>query len=438
MNDTPARFRSLGRNQLARIPQLDRLDPDLRRGIEAAANVLPFKVNPYVLDALIDWDRVPDDPMFQLTFPQPGMLSDGALREMRELLDTGAPRAEIDALANRIRAGLNPHPAGQLTLNVPQDGDETVPGMQHKYAETLLYFPRAGQTCHTYCTYCFRWPQFVGPVEQRLRGGPPEQLAGYVAAHPELRSVLFTGGDPMVMRTDMLRRFIEPLLAVDHLTSIRFGTKAMSYWPSRFTEGDDADDLMRLFEDIVAAGKHVAVMAHFSHPRELAPQAAKDAIRRSRSAGAVIRAQCPMIHRVNDDAATLSEMYREQVRLGVIPYYLFVERDTGPRGYFEVPLARALSVFQKTYRTLSGLGRTLRGPVMSCTPGKVAVRGTAIVGGQRAFVLEMLQARDPSWTGRPFFAKFDPNATWIDELTPLDAPFPWQEPPSQRSLSVVS
>ena len=56
-----------------------------------------------------------------------------------------------------VRMRLNPHPAGQLALNVPDLGDEPVPGVQHKYPETVLLFPKQGQTCHAYCTYCFRW-----------------------------------------------------------------------------------------------------------------------------------------------------------------------------------------------------------------------------------------------------------------------------------------
>jgi hypothetical protein len=97
---------------------------------------------------------------------------------------------------------------------------------------------------------------------------------------------------------------------------------------------------------------------------------------------------------------------------------MFVERNTGPKHYFEVPLARALEIFNTAYRTVSGIGRTVRGPSMSATPGKVLVDGVATIHGEKVFVLKFLQARDPEWVGRPFFAKFDPRASWIDELRP--------------------
>ena len=69
------------------------------------------------------------------------------------LIRAEAPRNEIKEEANRIRMELNPHPAGQTTLNVPTLDGEVLPGLQHKYRETVLFFPAAGQTCHSYCTF---------------------------------------------------------------------------------------------------------------------------------------------------------------------------------------------------------------------------------------------------------------------------------------------
>jgi hypothetical protein len=97
---------------------------------------------------------------------------------------------------------------------------------------------------------------------------------------------------------------------------------------------------------------------------------------------------------------------------------MFVERDTGAKKYFEVPLAQALHIFNNAYRQVSGLARTVRGPSMSASPGKVLVDGVARVHGEKVFVLKFLQGRDPMWVGRPFFARFDPKATWLSELEP--------------------
>jgi L-lysine 2,3-aminomutase len=232
--------------------------------------------------------------------------------------------------------------------------------------------------------------------------------------------VLFTGGDPLIMSAAKLRAYIEPLLApgLDHLNSIRIGSKAPAWWPYRFTTDRDADDLLRLFAAVRASGKHVALMAHYSHPRELETPAAQLALRRILDSGAAVRCQAPCIRHVNDSATTWAEMWRLQVRLGAVPYYMFVERNTGARRYFELPLARALEIYRGALRQVSGLARTARGPSMSATPGKVAVRGVAEIRGERVFVLEFLQGRDPDWVGRPFFARYDPAAVWLDELRP--------------------
>jgi L-lysine 2,3-aminomutase len=413
-------YRPYVRADLARIPQLARLSRDQLLDMQAVSAVLPFRTNAYVVEELIRWERVPDDPIFQLCFPQPGMLPPRALERMRELVRAGASRERIQGAAREIQLGMNPHPAGQRELNVPRLGGRTLPGMQHKYRETVLFFPSQGQTCHAYCGYCFRWPQFVGLDELRFASRETARLVDYLARHREVSSVLLTGGDPLVMSAAKLRRHVEPLLAPElgHVTSIRIGTKSPAWWPQRFVSDPDADDLLRLFAEVRAAGRHLALMAHYSHPRELETPVAQEALRRIVATGAVVRCQAPCIRRVNDDAGTWARLWQLQVRLGAVPYYMFVERDTGPRRYFELPLARTLEIFRGAYRQVSGLARTVRGPSMSATPGKVLVAGEAEVRGERVFVLQLLQGRNPEWVGRPFFAHYDPDAAWLDDLEP--------------------
>ena len=125
--------------------------------------VLPFRVSQYVLDELIDWSRVPDDPMFQLVFPQAGMLRADTSAPWPRWHHVAGSRAGPGRPRARHPGRLNPHPAEQLSSNVPLDVDGApIDGLQHKYRETVLYFPSHGQTCHAYCSYCFRWAQFVG------------------------------------------------------------------------------------------------------------------------------------------------------------------------------------------------------------------------------------------------------------------------------------
>jgi L-lysine 2,3-aminomutase len=404
------------------------LDSAERLAARAIAAVLPFRANDYVVEELIDWAAAPDDPIYRLIFPQAGMLPAEDVGLIAGLIAGDAPEREIQAAAHVVRMRLNPHPAGQLTLNVPRADGELLPGVQHKYPQTVLVFPRQGQACHAYCTYCFRWAQFTDEPGLKMATGDMTRVVGYLRAHPEVTSVLLTGGDPMIMSAAILRRYIEPLLSGDlsHIESIRIGTKALAYWPQRFVTDPDADDTLRLFEQVAAAGRHLAVMAHFSHPRELEPPLAAAAVRRIAATGAAIRTEAPLIRSINDDPGTWSAMWRAQMRMGMVPYYMFVERDTGPQGYFAVPLARAAEIYRDAYGSVSGLCRTVRGPCMAATPGKVSIDGVAEIAGEKVFVLRLIKARDPALAGRQFFARFDPRAVWLTDLQPALAPqFPF-------------
>jgi KamA family protein len=418
----PERFTVYTARDLDRISHLEQLPDELRFEMKVVATVLPFRVNEYVLRELIDWERVPDDPMFQLTFPQRGMLSEVHFNRIAMALGSGMEKRDLQALANEIRAELNPHPAGQLEQNLPLDQDgESINGLQHKYRETVLFFPSQGQTCHSYCTFCFRWAQFVGDKSLRMATAEADKLYGYLRQHPEVTDLLVTGGDPMVMKTKQLKAYLEPLLHPEfsHIQTIRIGTKALTFWPHRFISDEDADELVELLHHLVLAGKHVAIMAHYNHWREMDTEVARTAIRRVRATGAEIRSQGPLLAHINDNADDWSNLWNEQVKMGIIPYYMFLERDTGARCYFEVPLHKAWQIYRDAMKQVSGLGRTARGPSMSAGPGKVEIQGVSEINGERVFVLRFIQARDHDLVQRPFFAQYDESATWYDQLQPV-------------------
>ncbi len=399
---------------------LDRTgDFDLTHEVDVVSRVLPFKVSSYVVDELIEWDRAPDDAIYRLVFPHRDMLEPDDFAAIERALHS-ADQGKLRTAVEDVRDRLNPHPGDQITLNVPHDEGINGWGLQHKYRETLLVFPRQGQTCHSYCGYCFRWAQFVGRSDLQLAVSGPEVMTDHLDLHPEITDVLLTGGDPLVMRTELLRQYVEPLLQPEreHVQTVRIGTKALSYWPHRVLAGEEADGLLRLLEELVDAGKHVAMMLHLSHPAELATGTARRALRRLSSTGAVLRAQAPVVRHVNDDPDVWAQLWEGEVRHGVVPYYMFVERDTGARRYFGLPLARAFEIYRGAVQTVSGLGRTARGPVMSASPGKVIVDGVVELDRGPAFALRFLQARDPGLVGRPFHAVFDPHAQWWDELRP--------------------
>jgi KamA family protein len=407
-------------NNFQKIKQLEFLPEAEKFAIEVVSSVLPFRANNYVIEELIIWDNIPDDPIFRLVFPQKEMLSPEHFNTMATLLKTGAPKPQVQEAANQIRVSLNPHPAGQLEHNIPRVNGKPIKGIQHKYRETVLFFPGQGQTCHAYCTFCFRWPQFVGDDSLKIATRETGELIEYLRAHPEVTDVLFTGGDPMIMKAKVLAAYINPLLEakLPNLHTIRIGSKSLAYWPYRYLTDNDAEETLQLFKKVKEHGLVLAFMAHFNHPQELETEAVKLATERILSTGAQIRTQSPIMKHINDSALAWSKMWRKQVDMGMIPYYMFIARDTGAQHYFAIPLVKCWEIFKEAYSSVSGVCRTVRGPSMSAKPGKVQILGTTEIKGEKAISMRFIQGRNAEWVHRPFFAKYDPHAIWLDELVP--------------------
>ncbi len=413
------KYRAYNAKSFKQIEQVKTyMKPEDIKEIEIASLVFPFKVNNYVV-TLIDWQNYKDDPIFRLVFPQMEMLKPEHKEMLLKALDD---EEKLQKTIYDIRMSLNPHPAGQQA-NIPEINGKKLEGSQHKYKETILFFPKQGQTCHAYCTFCFRWPQFTGIDELKFASKEVEVLIEYIKAHPTITDLLFTGGDPLVMSSKLLRAYIEPILKakIPHLKNIRFGSKVLGFWPYRFVSDSDSEDLLNLFREIVDSGYHLAFMAHFNHYKELEGEVLEKAVRNIRKTGAIIRTQAPVLRHINASSEVWEKMWKRQVALGMIPYYMFMPRDTGAKHYFELPLYEAWKIYKDAISKVSGLARTVRGPSMSATPGKVAVVGVSEINGEKVFVLNMLQAKNPELVDIPFFAKFDEKATWIDELKPAFA-----------------
>lgn len=225
-------------------PYASRLSSSEIKELQLLTKVFPFKVSKYVLDELIDWDNRHTDPIYRLTFPQKEML----LPEHWEMLKAAKSFAEEKMAVQTIRKQLNPHPDGQVH-NIPRIGDRLLGGLQHKYRETVLVFPAQGQTCHAYCTYCFRWAQFVNSGEHKFKTKEHKDLFDYLALHKEITDVLFTGGDPMWMPNNTLIDYFNVLLKpeLNHVQSVRIGTKALAYHPQRFL-GEEGDALLKFLK----------------------------------------------------------------------------------------------------------------------------------------------------------------------------------------------
>lgn len=404
------------------------LNGEWMENARAVSHIITFKTTDHMVNNLIDWNKVPDDPMFQLSFPQPDMLPKTVVDSIKELSKKHDPSTnEFKKGIFEIGKLMNPHCAAQHANKpklVQEDGSiKKIDGLQHKYRETCLYFYKPAQHCFSNCTYCFRWPQLIG--FEPFQNENPKELFDYLSMKKMLTDVLFTGGDPGTLNVKHWEKLLLPMIEgeykdkLQHIVNLRIGTRALTFWPERFVSDPDSTELLKLFEKVnTQSNKQIQIMSHLSHFQELEPEITHQAIRNLRDAGCNIRSQSPIIKHINDDANIWSTKWTKEVSLGIIPYYMFVERDTGPKAYFEIPLVRALDMFNEAHANVSGLARTVRGPSMSCTPGKVRVTGVSEIGGEKVFTLQFLQGRNADWCKRLFYAKYDPQASWMDDLKP--------------------
>jgi L-lysine 2,3-aminomutase len=422
------RFITYNAKNFREIEYIKYLPAFVRKEIDIVSKVIPFKTNNYVVDYLIDWENYKTDPLYILNFPNKNMLKQEHYEKLKYSIDNNHATSKINQLILDIRMDMNPHPARQMT-NIPVLDGEQLKGVQHKYRDIVLFFPSQGQTCHAHCTFCFRWPQFVKELDIKFSMREIEKVAEYIRRNPDINEILFTGGDPLIMDPPTISKYFDALKAANlkNLRNIRFGTKSLTYWPFAFLPqfSDEGQDLLDLFKRITDSGFHLAFMAHFNHPNELDNPVVQEAIYNIRQTGAEIRTQAPVLNHINKSAQTWSAMWKKQVSLGLIPYYMFIERETGPYNYFEIPLAEVYQIYQDAIKETGSFAKTVTGPVMSAAMGKAQIMGVFgnPVTGDKYFMIQYVRHRDYKKTFQPFFMKYSEKATWLTQLEEVKAEF---------------
>ena len=343
------------------------LSPRENRQLQRVIERHPMRVNRYLL-SLIDWDD-PQDPIRKMVVPS-----------VDELIPLGSYDTSGELQSTRL------------------------PGLQHKYAQTALIL--ATNRCATYCRYCFR---------KRLVGRPSEEIIGrfdraarYIENHPEISNVLVSGGDPLILRTDIVEKFLRRLSLISHLSFIRFGSKTPAAFPERFL-GDP--DLLELFKRYSTKNRRVCISTQFNHPRELTDQA-KSAVDRLIRSRVILNNQTVLLKGVNDDPEVLAELQNGLVATGVNPYYVFQCRPVKRvKHHFQLPLRRGYRIVQEARKSLNGYSKRFR-YVMSHRSGKVE-----IVGLHRdEMYFRYHQARDSRNLGKFFKRTLTPYAGWLDDL----------------------
>jgi lysine 2,3-aminomutase len=274
----------------------------------AAAAGMPISITPYYL-ALCD----PADPNCPIR---------------RQCV----PRAE-EAIAVR----------GDLRDPLGEERHQVAPHLIRRYPDRVLLI--ATDRCGVYCRFCTR-SRMVGD------GGGARSLAAlepafeWLEAHPDVREVIVSGGDPCLMSSERIGRLLQRIGQVEHIDTVRLATRVPVTLPQRVTT-ELCDAIRESFEA-------TWIMTHFNHPKELTSESSA-ACARLADAGLPVMKQTVLLRGVNDDAATLETLFRGLVRMRVRPYYLLQMDPVSGTGHLRTPLRRGIELMAGLQGRVSGI-----------------------------------------------------------------------------------
>ncbi|HYG61842.1 MAG TPA: KamA family radical SAM protein [Thermoanaerobaculia bacterium] len=223
--------------------------------------------------------------------------------------------------------------AGDMADPCGEDSASPVEGLVHRYPDRVLFLVL--DTCAAYCRYCTR-SRLVSQGELEPLGRRVEAVLSYLEQHTEVRDVLLSGGDPLLMSDATLDKLLGRLRAIPHIEFLRIGTRIPSFLPQRITP-----------ELVQVLRRHrVWLSLHFCHPRELTPEVA-EACDRLADGGVPLGCQTVLLKGVNDDAETLRDLFHGLLKLRVRPYYLYQADMVLGTGHLRTSVARGLELMSQ-------------------------------------------------------------------------------------------
>ena len=367
---------AIKRKYFTEIDQLEHLSKPELVYLNKVTNKFAFRCNDYYL-SLIDWDD-PDDPIRQIVIPH-----------TQELNQWGR---------------LDPSDEQAYTI---------MPGLEHKYNSTALFL--VSNVCDGICRYCFRKRFFVESHKDKKHRLDLSAALDYVNHHSEITNVLLTGGDPLVLATSKLENIIRKLREIDHVQTIRIGTKIPAFNPSRIVDDPALPEMIKKYS---SQWKKIYVMTHFVHPRELTDLAVKG-INLLQRAGAVMANQSPLIRGLNDKPEVLAELLSQLSFIGAAPYYIFQCRPALGNKAYTVPIERGHDIIEQAKSQVSGLAKRARF-VMSHSSGKIEIVGKT----KKLVYFKYHRAANNTDSGRFLVFKSNPNAYWLDDYDEVVSDYP--------------
>jgi len=243
---------------------------------------------------------------------------------------SGSPAVRRCILPDSRETDIRPH---EMADPLGEEGHSPVPGIVHRYPDRVLFL--VTEYCSTYCRYCTR-SRLVGKCGHRSDVRSWQAALEYVAAHPEVRDVLLSGGDPLTLPDMKIEWLLSQLRRIPHVEIVRIGTKVPAVLPQRITPA-----LVRMLRRY-----HPLLMSlHFAHPDEITAETAA-ACNRLADGGIPLGSQTVLLAGVNDDVATMKSLMHGLIRNRVRPYYLYQCDPIPGSSHFRTPVAKGLSIIQ--------------------------------------------------------------------------------------------
>ena len=342
------------------------LSPIEEKKLKQITKKHPMSVTPYYL-SLINWDD-PDDPIRKMAIPS-----------IEELNRQGSYDTSGEAENTKMT------------------------GLQHKYQETALIL--ATNKCAMYCRHCFR-KRMVGlqtnEIIERF-----EDAADYIKCHKQINNVLISGGDPLVLKNTIIEQILSILSNIPQLKFIRFGSRALVTFPSRFND----DELLRILSKYSLTDRRIYVNTQFNHPNEITKQSIK-AVKNLLKSGISVNNQTVLLKGVNDNPMTIVNLQNKLVSIGVNPYYFFQCRPVkGVKNHFQVPICKGVRIIDEAKKHCNGLSKRF-GFIMSHRTGKIEILGLF----ENEIYFKYHQAKNRKSIGKIFKRPMNENAGWLDDF----------------------
>ncbi|TNE36932.1 MAG: KamA family radical SAM protein, partial [Alphaproteobacteria bacterium] len=224
---------------------------------------------------------------------------------------------------------------GEADDPLGEDHDAAVPGLVHRYPDRVLFL--ATGFCSTYCRYCTR-SRMVGEAggEYDFSRSQWEKAFAYIEAHPEIRDVLISGGDPLTLSDDRLDYLLKRLRAIEHVEFIRIGSKIPVVLPMRIT---------RALTATLKKYHPLWMSIHVTHPDELTPEVTV-ATARLADAGIPLGSQTVLLKGINDDISVMKPLMHGLLKRRVKPYYLYQCDPITGSAHFRTPVAKGLEIIE--------------------------------------------------------------------------------------------